>query len=204
MPDRDAEAYLLVVDIEATCWADQMTPEGEPQSIFNMEIIELGCALANRQGRVLDTQTFLVRPTRNPILSEFCTALTGITQPMMDSAPAFPDAVEALNRWVQPIGPFIWCSWGNYDRLHISAQSAKCGVLPILLHHSHLNLKKAWRRTTGQRKSNGLVNALAFHGLTFEGSNHRGIDDARNAVRLLPLIDWNFERELLTPPAIRG
>lgn len=37
----------------------------------------------------------------------------------------------------------------------------------------------------------GLRSALAFHGLEFEGTQHRGIDDALNIVRLVPFIDFD-------------
>ncbi|RKR70990.1 3'-5' exonuclease [Marinobacter nauticus] len=195
------EPNLLVVDLEATCWSDQYTPGGVPQSIHNMEIIELGCALANRQGDLLDVHSFFVRPSRNPLLSDFCTELTGITQSMVDSAMTLPQAVEAMNDWLGDLSDdFVWCSWGNYDRLHLEAQSRLDGAQPKILSCAHLNLKRIWRRTTGQKKKNGLANALAFHDLVFEGNHHRGVDDARNIVRLLPFMDWSLESELLTIP----
>src|SRR5690554_4143139 len=91
---------ILVVDLEATCWEDQTTPAGDAQSIHNMEIIEVGGALATRKGNLVDARSFLVRPTRNPVLSDFCTELTGITQSMLDAALALPEAVEAMNAWL--------------------------------------------------------------------------------------------------------
>lgn len=90
---------ILVIDLEATCW-ETVNPAGQPQSIESMEIIEFGCALATRQGDLLDSRSFLVRPTRFPRLSDFCRNLTGITQEMVDQAPAFPEAVAALNDWL--------------------------------------------------------------------------------------------------------
>lgn len=192
---------LLVIDLESTCWEDQTTPAGEPQSVDNMEIIEIGCALATRSGELLDSASFMVRPVRFPHLSRFCTSLTGITQTMVDTAPIYTGATEALNRWLgQPASDFIWCSWGNYDRLHVEAQNRETGARPVFSHFPHLNLKRIWRLSTGQKKKNGLVNALAFHHLAFEGSPHRGVDDARNIVRLLPFIDWHRENNLLTRP----
>jgi len=165
-----------------------------------MEIIEIGCALADRQGRFLDSCSFLVRPTRYPVLSDFCRELTGITQSMVDDAPEFREAVQAMNAWLGDLpDSFIWCSWGNYDRLHLEAQSQLEGARPLILDHPHLNLKRLWRRTTGQKKKNGLTNALAFHNLTFEGNHHRGVDDARNIAWLLPFMDWRLEGELKTP-----
>ena len=194
---------ILVVDLEATCWEDQKTPDGEGQGIHNMEIIELGCALATRQGKLLDTGSFLVRPIRNPALSSFCTELTGITQEMVDEAPAFPGAIQAMNAWLGDLpDDFIWCSWGNYDRLHLEAQSQEHDARPAVLAFPHLNLKRIWRRTTGQKRKNGFAHALAFHGLDFEGHHHRGVDDARNMARVLPYMDWSLEPELLTPPEV--
>lgn len=194
---------ILVVDLEATCWEDQTTPAGDAQSVNNMEIIEVGCALATRKGNLLDARSFLVRPTRNPLLSDFCTELTGITQSMVDAAPTLPEAIEAMNAWLGDLpDDFIWCSWGNYDRLHLEAQCQLDGTWPIILAHPHLNLKRIWRRTTGQKRKNGFANALAFHGLEFEGHHHRGVDDARNMARVLPYMDWSLEPELLTPPVV--
>ncbi len=192
---------ILVVDLEATCWEDQTTPAGDAQSVNNMEIIEVGCALATRKGSLLDARSFLVRPIRNPELSSFCSELTGITQSMVDAAPTFPEAIAAMDDWLGDLpDDFIWCSWGNYDRLHLEAQSLLDGAQPAILARPHLNLKRIWRHTTGQKKRNGLASALAFHDLAFEGSQHRGVDDARNITRLLSFMKWSLESELLTLP----
>ncbi len=197
------ERPLLIVDLEATCWENRGTPEGEPQSIRNMEIIEFGCALATRTGELLDSMSFLVRPAKNPQLSEFCTTLTSITQPMIEAAPTFPEVCQTIDAWLgQPNEDFIWCSWGNYDRLHIQASGQEYGCAPTFISFPHLNLKRIWRRTTGQKRKNGMIHALAFHGLTIEGHHHRGVDDAGNMVRLLPFMDWSLEAELLTWPGI--
>lgn len=194
-------APLLVVDLEATCWENRQTPVGEPQSVTTMEIIEFGCALATRDGELLDIKSFLVRPTKAPKLSRFCTELTSISQYMVDEAPQFPEVVRQLDESLgQPAKDFIWCSWGNYDRFHILAESQKHGCAPMFMEWPHLNLKRIWRRTTGQKRKNGLAHALAYHQLTFSGHHHRGVDDARNMVRLLPYMDWTLESELLTYP----
>lgn len=192
---------LLIIDLEATCWESRQAPNGEAQGNDNMEIIEIGCALATRQGRLLDTRSFLVRPTRYPVLSKFCTGLTSITQETVDEAPAFPGAIQAMNAWLGDLpDDFIWCSWGNYDRLHLETQSQEHDARPAVLAFPHLNLKRIWRRTTGQKRTNGFAHALAFHDLDFEGHHHRGVDDARNMARVLPYMNWALEPDLLTPP----
>ncbi|MBK1851114.1 exonuclease domain-containing protein [Marinobacter sp. 1-4A] len=189
---------LLIVDLEATCWENRTTPTGEPQNTENMEIIEFGCALSDRNGKLLDSQSFLVRPTVNTKLSEFCTSLTSITQSMVDAAPTFLEACRMSDAWLgQPHDDFIWCSWGNYDRLHIQASGQEYGCAPVFMRFPHLNLKRIWRQTTGQKRKSGMIHALAFHGLTVEGHHHRGVDDARNMVRLMPYMNWALEKELL-------
>jgi len=140
----DQRAPILVVDLEATCW-ESTTPEGEPQSIHNMEIIEIGCALTNRLGTVLDTRSFMVRPERQPVLSAFCTELTHITQAMVDNAQTLPSVAAQMNTWLDGYGTDLhWCSWGNYDLNHLTAQCALDNVDSRLLHLPHLNLKKLW------------------------------------------------------------
>jgi inhibitor of KinA sporulation pathway (predicted exonuclease) len=193
----------FVIDLEATCWENRQTPDGEVQSNDNMEIIEVGCALATREGELLDTRSFLVRPIRQPVLSGFCTRLTSITQDTVDEAPAFPEAIRAMNNWLGDLRKdFIWCSWGNYDRLHLAAQSQEHDARPVILSFPHLNLKRIWRRNTGQKRKNGFAHVLAFHNLGFEGHHHRGVDDARNLARVLPYMDWVLESELLMAPEL--
>jgi len=197
----DQHSPMLVVDLEATCW-DSATPEGQRQSIHHMEIIEIGCALANRSGAVLDVRSFIVRPERQPMLSAFCTELTHITQAMVDKAQPLQVVVEQMNAWLEGCGTDLhWCSWGNYDLNHLTAQCALDNVDSRLLHLPHLNLKKLWRRTTKQRKKTSLASALAFHDLAFDGQPHRGIDDARNIARLLPFLNWSLADELISKPA---
>ncbi|WOD12947.1 3'-5' exonuclease [Pseudomonas sp. NyZ704] len=139
MPDKHSP--ILVVDLEATCW-ESATPEGELQSIHNMEIIEIGCALTNRQGAVLDSRSFIVRPERQPVLSVFCTELTHITQAMVDSALTLPSVITQMNAWLEGAGAdLLWCSWGNYDLNHLTSQCALDNADSKLLHLQHLNLK---------------------------------------------------------------
>lgn len=65
------QAPIVIVDLEATCWSD-----GESPSIEEMETIEIGCVLCNLDGHILDEFSTFVLPTKNPILSVFCTKLT--------------------------------------------------------------------------------------------------------------------------------
>ena len=198
---QEQNSPILVVDLEATCW-DASAPEGVTQSIHTMEIIEIGCVLSNRSGDVLDTRSFIVRPERQPILSEFCIALTQITQAMVDNAPPLKEVIDQMNAWLEGTETVaLWGSWGNYDLNQLTVQCALDNADSQLLNLPHLNLKKLWRRTTRQRKKTSLAYALAYHELAFDGQPHRGVDDAWNIARLMPFLDWSLQDELVSNPA---
>lgn len=173
---------IFICDLEATCWEDRPA-----YTVDDMEIIEIGCVLANPDGEVLDEWSTFVKPMREPILSAFCTRLTGITQADVDSAPGYAEAMHALDDWVAG-RPGIWGSWGNYDYRQFVAMERRHYSGSQFLNMEHVNLKRPWKKSTGAVKT-GLRGALAHHGYDFEGSHHRGIDDARNIARLVPHID---------------
>ncbi|WP_300493099.1 3'-5' exonuclease [uncultured Methylophaga sp.] len=190
----DNKSLILVVDLEATCWQDKIISPGRPQTVDEMEIIEFGCTLAQTDGIIIDSRSFMVRPVKHPILSTFCTELTTITQQDVDAAPPYLEAVKQIDEWLSPYSLFAWGSWGNYDRKQLDAESRHHGQTPIFGYSPHLNLKPFWRKGRANARRGGLQNALKFHDLPFVGTEHRGIDDALNIAKLLPFI--NFEASL--------
>ena len=80
---------------------------------------------------------------------------------------------------------FVLCSWGDYDRQQFSRDERRLGVRAPL-GARHVNLKEAFRRRSGDGDKLGCGQALRRVGLRFQGTAHRGIDDARNIARLLP------------------
>lgn len=65
--------YFIVLDFESTCWKDS--------KFRTQEIIEFPAVLMNaRTGVIEDEFHRYLLPQENPILSEFCKELTGITQ----------------------------------------------------------------------------------------------------------------------------
>lgn len=173
---------IVVCDLEATCWSDD-----EDQSIDSMEVIEIGCVLCDLNGNIKDEFMSFVRPEKNPLLSPFCTNLTSITQEDVNHAPVFEEALQLLDQWTASRN-VLWSSWGNFDCKLLLSQQSRTGSDCLFTKVPHVNLKKAWRRTTKQRRQNDLQSALAFHGLRFDGVPHRAISDAKNTARLLPFI----------------
>lgn len=168
----------LVVDLEATCCDRHTIPRAET------EIIEIGAVLVDGDSlATLERFTTFVRPVRHPTLTAFCTTLTSITQADVASAPTFRSAVRALGRFGARHRP-VFCSWGDYDWNQLQRECRRNRVgLPFS--SDRLNVKVDFARVEGGRKR-GLGSAIERAGLVFEGTAHRGIDDAVNIARLLP------------------
>ena len=171
----------LVIDVEATCSEDNSIPRNE------MEIIEIGAVLVDGQGfRVIDEFATFIRPVRHPALTPFCTNLTTITQEQVNSAPLFPDALRSLCDRLWSARDILFSSWGNYDKNQFQQDCAHHRI-PYPFGDHHLNLKSEFAAVQ-KRHLCGVQRALELVNLEFEGTPHRGIDDARNIARLLPHI----------------
>lgn len=179
---------LLVVDLEATCWAEGRGPRED------METIEFGAVLVRTTDlQPIDERSWFIRPMLHPILSEFCTELTSITQEQVDNAQPFEQVCELIAEWLEPHRERLgWGSWGNYDRHQLQRDAARLGMQSPLGPFPHTNLKDVFtrRHRISRTKRPGMQKALQMCGLSLEGLHHRGIDDARNIARMLPwLID---------------
>lgn len=183
------EPLILLVDLEATCWEDKVDGLDRRQTVDDMEIIEFGCVLAKMNGDIVDAKSYMVRPQIHPKLTDFCTRLTTITQTDVEAAPYYLEVVTQIDYWLAPYKIKAWGSWGQYDKNQIEAERRRHNRSPSFNYFPHLNLKKLWRNGNGTGRRGGLKGALGFHGLEFEGTQHRGIDDALNISKLLPHID---------------
>ncbi|MNN11605.1 sporulation inhibitor KapD [compost metagenome] len=176
--------HWLVIDLEATT-----DKNGWP--VEEMEIIEIGASIVDEQGREQAHFQSFVQPTRHPQLTAFCRELTHIRQSDVDSAPTLRQLHATFEPWLQQhLGNLQgWLSWGDYDRQQFEIEWRKQQIASCLANLPHFNLKKLFHRQfkgVVGRKRVGLNRALEMTGLTFLGTQHRGLDDARNIARLLP------------------
>jgi len=171
--------HYVVIDLEATCCDDYSFPREET------EIIEIGAVLVSAESLKAESefQTF-VKPVRHAKLTPFCTQLTTITQADVDRAPRFPQAIFALGSFLRGKDA-LFCSWGGYDRNQFR-RDAQYHRVKLPLGDRHLNLKEAFSKRLGESREFGTGQALRRVGLSFSGTHHRAIDDARNIARLLP------------------
>lgn len=184
MENTSAESpdHWLVIDLEATCCNDGQFPREE------MEIIEIGAVIvAGKTFRPVDEFQIFVRPDRHTTLTDFCRKLTGIEQAVVDSAVGFPEAMCRLTDWKAGFPDAVFCSWGEYDHRQFE-RDCKLHDVAWPFGDCHVNLKKLYTQRFSLKRGEGFGQALGKHNLIFEGRPHRGIDDARNIVRMLPII----------------
>jgi inhibitor of KinA sporulation pathway (predicted exonuclease) len=166
----------IIFDLEATCWE-------KGSNIDRMEIIEIGAArLVSTDYEISDTFSTFVRPTQEPTLSGFCTALTTIQQSDVDSAPLFPQALGMFLDWIG-VDDTIMCSWGAYDIRQIVADCKKHRIEVPAIFCKHINLKALFSELRDCRPC-GMRKACNILGIRFEGTHHRGIDDSLNISRI--------------------
>jgi inhibitor of KinA sporulation pathway (predicted exonuclease) len=172
---------VLVVDVEASCW------RGHPPPGEQIEIIEIGFCLLRLDPLCLEpAHSILIKPQRSHI-SPFCTQLTSITPELAAQGRLFNEACTLLlrNYVTQSV---LWGSWGRFDR-EIFKRQCQSFAVEYPFSPRHVDLRRLFARAMQQpgRKARqmGLLRALDSLGLTFEGTSHRGQDDAWNTARVL-------------------
>lgn len=169
---------VLLIDVEATCW-DHPTPEG-----MKSEIIEIGISAVDYKTKEIRLkETIIVKPEYSTV-SKFCNELTTHTQENLDEVGiSFAEACKILEDKFSTRDR-IWMSWGEYDRKQFERDCEAKGVR-YPFGRTHLNMKPLFSFAYGISKDLGVGQALDHLGLEFEGTPHRGDDDAYNIARIL-------------------
>lgn len=173
-------SIILVVDLEATCWENEV-PDGQYS-----EIIEIGiCPIDTETNTVLREEgaSILVKPNRSTV-SAFCTQLTGHTQDELEKhgvplAYAF-NKLDAVYKSTKT----IWAGWGDYDRKKIADDAYYTGERNPMS-KQHINVKALHAAVHGLPKGVGMDRALMQMGLPLAGRHHNGFDDACNIANIL-------------------
>jgi inhibitor of KinA sporulation pathway (predicted exonuclease) len=178
---------ILVVDLEATCEDYNVSP-------WLSEIIEVGFAILERDKGIVHKDTVLIRPDKS-LITQYCVDLTTIT-PELIKKEGVPrkDAINYFNKKIIKAGlkKFsnleAWVTWGVGDKDDLEKEWGK-QELPA----NHINLAALWSYYSKNEyaKHVGLDSVLAHLHLTFEGTRHRGVDDAFNTAKILKeILRW--------------
>lgn len=177
---------ILVIDVEATCW------EGDPPEGEISEIIEIGlCVLDVTSGERSTPRAIMVKPQRS-CLSNYCMELTTITPEMLTEGASFLEACQLLKD-EHDSQQLTWASYGDYDRIQFMRQ-CEAENIPYPFGRSHINVKNLLALQLGLNKEVGLQRGTSLLGLPFEGTIHRGVDDAWNIAAVLSRVLFGQSR----------
>lgn len=159
-----------------------------PDDPVRHEIIEIGAVRLDESYRLVERYDRFVRPERNTITKKI-TALTGITQDDVENAPILADAIEEFAEWIGE-GPVRIYSWSDTDRSQLFGE---CDLKDIYIPDPFfrwMDFQRVYTRLVGlSRRSNlSLQNAMGSVEQTFEGRQHRAVDDAEMSASLLALV----------------
>uniref|UniRef100_A0A3B5MJR8 ERI1 exoribonuclease 2 n=1 Tax=Xiphophorus couchianus TaxID=32473 RepID=A0A3B5MJR8_9TELE len=192
-------SYLIVIDFESTCWREKNN--------YGQEIIEFPAVLLDTSSGEVESEFHTyVQPQEHPVLSEFCTELTGITQVQVEAGVPLQICLSQFNRWVQNLRlekgvmfpnkqqassasdesqklcTFLtWSDWDLGVCLQYECKRKQLHKPDVL--SSWIDLRSTYRLFYS-RKPKGLNGALQDLGIQFSGREHSGLDDARNTARL--------------------
>ncbi|XP_031627702.1 ERI1 exoribonuclease 2-like [Contarinia nasturtii] len=194
--------YLICLDFEATCW-DKVAMDVRIKE-QKQEIIEFGAVLVNlRSGAVEAEFHEYVRPTNQPILSKFCTNLTGITQALIDRQQPFPVVYRKFDNWLTGIrtekqlgfaNPSMrtgnhrnttFCSWTNWDLgKFFKWDCARHGIRQPGYFRAWIDGRKVFTNKFPRRQIN-FEQALRQLNVPRTGDAHSAIGDAKTLASLM-------------------
>lgn len=166
----------IIFDLEASCWL------GRPPHGLN-EVIEIGAVKVNDYNEVVSIFSKFIKPTVNPILSDFCKRLTSISQEDVDKTRTFPFIIQDFMDWIGIEEDFVLISWGKYDKQQL-IQDCELHKLDTEWLEYHFNLKPAYRALKDLKDEPGLKKAVKLEGFEFTGIHHRAISDAENTAKI--------------------
>jgi ERI1 exoribonuclease 3 len=191
--EKEEYFFLCVLDFEATCWNNNEVSKQD------MEVIEFPSVLYKVEKHsckheFISEFSKYVRPTIHPLLSPFCTELTGITQEQVDSADpieiVYQQHIDWLTAHVPADAEILFATCGDWDfKIQFPQELKRKGLSKHAHYKQFINVKTEIENMYGG-KVGGMVAILNKLKLPLIGRHHSGIDDTRNiATIVLTLLD---------------
>ena len=179
--------YLYCVDLEASC--DEIDESESPRPLAvvpdQMETIEIGLVVIDLETlEIVDEFQRFVRPKINPTLTDFCKKLTSIQQANVDNAESYVDVSHELGAFIARYPDAAWASWGDYDARQLERDAGLAACPSLLSGLQHFNVRK-WHKGQYDDQPKSLKQTVQSLGLVWQGTYHRGIDDARNVASIV-------------------
>ncbi|ESR39696.1 hypothetical protein CICLE_v10027071mg, partial [Citrus x clementina] len=182
--------YYVVIDFEATCDKERNL---HPQGIIEFPSV----VVSGVTGDIIACFQTYVRPTFDPLLTDFCKELTGIQQHQVDNGVTLGEALYFHDKWLLQMGlsntNFSVVAWSDWD----------CQVML----ESECRIKKIQKPAYFNRWINLRVPISKAVELVWHGRAHWGLDDSINMARFLAVImqrgfKFSITKSLTPPQAI--
>jgi len=172
----------IIFDLEATC---------DDKKTIKNEIIEIGAIKLNEKLEMVEEFQRFSKPILNPILTDFCKDLTKIKQYDVDNAQLIGIIIDEFKQFIGE--DYKLCSWGFYDKKQL-LNDCELNSLDNSWIKNHISIKHQHQEINKLKKGVGLTKALSMENMSFDGTHHRGIDDARNISKLFisNFNNWKF------------
>ncbi|ETO29553.1 exonuclease III protein [Reticulomyxa filosa] len=201
--------YLVVLDFEATCDDKNFGPQEIiewPAVIIDTTTMEMITSPViesaekkddglnkTKENSVPDEFHYYIKPKVNPVLTKFCTELTGITQDTVNKGTDIETVISKWNTFVSEHkltsknACVITCGdWDLKKMWPIQKRLLKNQTDPLLFQR-WINLKLIFAKFF-QCKPKDMVGMLNFLNLKLLGRHHSGIDDVRNIARIVQFL----------------
>ncbi len=166
----------------------------QARAVVLNEIIQIGAVKLDKDYKLIDRFSLNVRPELNQIMPHI-TALTGIRQEDVDSAPVLKDALESFSAWItegaeQQGGTIRIYAWSNSDWRQFSNECRLKDIEIPSCFNRWMDFQRVYTRLMGlsRRSPLSLTNALGASEGTFSGNQHSAVADAENSASLLSLV----------------
>ncbi|XP_047483508.1 ERI1 exoribonuclease 2-like [Penaeus chinensis] len=185
--------YIVVLDFESTCW------ENGPR-LGGQEIIEFPAVLLDVcDGKIVSEFQQYVMPMEQPVLSAFCTNLTGITQEQVDNGIPLGACLYMFSTWIRKMGEeykvtfnanvsgkrATFATWSDWDLgVCLQYECQRKNLRKPEFFNQWIDIRAVYKNFY-QRRPQGLAGALKDLGIAFEGREHSGICDTRNTAALV-------------------
>ncbi|XP_037787966.1 ERI1 exoribonuclease 2-like [Penaeus monodon] len=185
--------YIVVLDFESTCW------ENGPR-LGGQEIIEFPAVLLDvYNGKIVSEFQQYVMPTEQPVLSAFCTNLTGITQEQVDNGIPLGACLYMFSTWIRKMSEeykvtfnanvsgkrATFATWSDWDLgVCLQYECQRKNLRKPEFFNQWIDIRAVYKNFY-QRRPQGLAGALKDLGIAFEGREHSGICDTRNTAALV-------------------
>jgi len=187
----------LYLDLELNC-PDRFRPGDPDPEIIEIAVVELDVASL----RIIRERNYLVRPHRD--ISRRCAKITGLTSEDFKGAATFREVIAEIgSEWP---GRATSIAWGEDGPTLTRACRQHRVRMPF---RRSIDLSQIVRQALLFENQVSLRAALELLGLSFEGSAHMALADARNTARLhaeiirrlrAPGADTASARDVTQPP----